>query len=92
MPRLVRWWVVLLGAALVGDRPVPSEAALVAHGAVWVLLWYPRHGCARNLAEQVLVDVGAQQDTALRRILPEGVHHLIEVILRTGVGQRLEAR
>eukprot|EP00959_Pyramimonas_sp_CCMP1952_P473151 9501242-Pyramimonas_sp.AAC.1 len=38
------------------------------------------------------MDVGAQQDTALRRILPEGAHHFVEVIPRTGAGKRREAR
>eukprot|EP00959_Pyramimonas_sp_CCMP1952_P196700 4113184-Pyramimonas_sp.AAC.1 len=59
MSRVVRGRVVHLGAALVGHCAVPDQPALVAHGAVRVLLGYSGHRGAHHSAEQMLVHLGA---------------------------------
>eukprot|EP00959_Pyramimonas_sp_CCMP1952_P079650 1665689-Pyramimonas_sp.AAC.1 len=59
MSRLVRGRVVLLGAALVGCGAGPDQPALVAHGAVRVLLGCSGHRGTHHSAEQMLVHVGA---------------------------------
>eukprot|EP00959_Pyramimonas_sp_CCMP1952_P078567 1642085-Pyramimonas_sp.AAC.1 len=59
MSRLVRGRAVLLGAALVGYGAVPDQPALVAHGAVQVLLGHPGQKSAHHSAEQMPVHIGA---------------------------------